>query len=537
MSLDRSDGRSLRTGFLRNAQHRPDAPAVVVQGETLKYGDMDELARRLAGVIIDRIGRRAERVGVFAHRSATGYVGTMAALYAGATFVPLNRRFPVARTRTMIRRGALDALIVDAASAAQLADVLGGLELDFPVIAPDPGTVLPPLPSRCGISAPEVAAAAPLTDLPAIVQDDIAYLLFTSGTTGEPKGVPVTHGNTLHCLDAIAAYYVPFTSEDRFSQNFDQTFDVSVFDLFAAWEAGARVCVPQSSELLAPATYVNAHGVTIWFSVPSLPAYMRRAGQLRPGAMPTIRASMFAGEALPLATAEAWQAAVPNSVMINMYGPTETTIVCSGYRWNAQRSPAECVNDLVPLGKMFPGIGVVVVDEDLRAVAEREAGELCVAGPQTAPGYWRDTARTAERFVELAIGPVESRRFYRTGDRVRRMPSGDYVFLGRVDHQIKVHGNRIELAEVEAVMMQQEGVVSAAAIGWPLEDGRPQGLVGFAAGIDIDVEALRCRLRERLPVYMIPSTIVELEAMPLNANGKIDRAALQQMVPPRSDQG
>lgn len=529
MILDRADGRSLRSEFLRAAAQFGERPGLIVKGRTLVYREIEEMARRWAAVLLERRPGRLGRVGVFAYRSEAAYIGTLTSLFSGAAFVPLNRTFPQERTRTMIQRAGLDALIVDRASAAQLSMVLAGMESPPLVLAPEADTdlaaVAPDL--RCGADA--LAAAEPLARLPPLCAGDIAYLLFTSGTTGIPKGVAITHGNVTHFLDAVSPW-LEYTADDRTSQMFDQTFDLSVMDLFATWQAGACLCVPQAAELLAPALYANRQRLTRWFSVPSLVAHMRRGGQLKPGVLPDLRLSIFCGEALPRSTVEAWREAAPNSVVLNLYGPTELTIACSVYRWEDATSPGECVLDVVPIGRPLPGLAALVVDDALKPVEHGEAGELCVCGPQTAPGYWCDPKRTAERFVPIEVGVSDTRIFYRTGDRVARQPSGEYAYLGRVDHQVKIHGYRVELGEIEAAILQHPGIVAAAAIGWPLEGGRPEGIVAFAVGKDVEPEAVRGALRGKLPAYMLPARVVILDSLPLNVNGKTDRAALQSML-------
>jgi acyl-coenzyme A synthetase/AMP-(fatty) acid ligase len=159
-------------------------------------------------------------------------------------------------------------------------------------------------------------------------------------------------------------------------------------------------------------------------------------------------------------------------------------------------------------------------------VPEGESGELVVCGPQTTPGYWRDPAKTAERFVELPDAPFPAERFYRTGDRVRRLPSGDYVYLGRTDHQIKVMGFRVELGEIEACLLSEANTVEAVAVGWPVRDGSAEGIVAFVSGAGVDLDWTRQEARRRLPDYMVPKQIWIIETMPLNPNGKIDRKAL-----------
>src|SRR5205809_2477718 len=271
---DRSESRSLRSGFFAHAAARPDAPALFVGGQPRSYGEIAERARRWAGGIETLVGRRVSRVGVFAYRSDTAYTGVLAALATGAAFVPLNPTFPPARTAAMIEAAALDAIIVDRTCAAQIEKVLSHLESCPPLLTPD--LVGPRFKSYDGplLDQNDLAHVPVPRNMPPVVPEDMAYLLFTSGSTGKPKGVPVTHGNVLHFLDSMTERYA-IGSEDRLSQTFDQTFDLSVFDMFVAWERGASICAMSPVELLAPIGVINRMQITVWFSVPSVPAHMR----------------------------------------------------------------------------------------------------------------------------------------------------------------------------------------------------------------------------------------------------------------------
>jgi acyl-coenzyme A synthetase/AMP-(fatty) acid ligase len=251
-----------------------------------------------------------------------------------------------------------------------------------------------------------------------------------------------------------------------------------------------------------------------------------KRGALQPDRMPSLRYSLFCGEPLPDAVAQAWHTAAPGSVIENLYGPTELTIACLVHRWTPSEPPAPGGNGIVPIGRPLPGLGALVVDDDLHPVPSGVAGELLVCGPQTVPGYWNDAAKTAERFVETETSPTRRKRFYRTGDRVMRAATGEYVYIGRTDHQIKVLGFRVELGEIESVLLGHEGVVQAAAVGWPWEDGRALGIVAFVSGSVASTDALIKSAAAVLPEYMVPSRIVLLEELPLNANGKIDRSML-----------
>lgn len=506
--------RRLGAGLLRHAAARPDHVALTIGRRDYTYEETATTARRWAALLVEACGGPPGRVGVFAHRSETSYLGVAAALFAGAAFVPLNRRFPVARTRAMLERADLDALIVDPASAAQLPDVIAGLPR--PPLILLPGTARAEVAGLDGIrvlDAADLAAATALERLPEVSGEDLAYLLFTSGSTGTPKGVPVTHANAGAFLDVNQARY-GLTPEDRLTQTFDQTFDLSVFDLFMAWESGARVCSMESIELLAPFRYLERNEISVWFSVPSVAAVLRKRGVLKPGTMPTLRWSLFCGEALPRASAEAWQAAAPHSVLENLYGPTELTIACTVHRWDPATSPAACVHDNVPIGRPYPGLHTLVVDERLAPVPDGGTGELCVAGPQTTPGYWRAPELTAERYVER-----DGRTYYRTGDLVR-LQHDEFVCLGRNDQQVQVGGHRVELGEIEAAL-RRAGAVEAVCLAHP-EDGTITAVVSG----DVDPDALLEAAGTGLPAYMVPRTAHVIGEMPVNGNGKVDRNAL-----------
>ncbi len=514
---------SLRSAWLPSVERFPDRPAVVLEGKTLTYAELDAEARQIAACILDRLARPAIRVGVFASRSLTAYAGVISSLFAGGGFVPLNRRFPVQRTAAMIRRAQLDALIVDEVSASQLGELAALVSLPPIIIAHEENAHRTLRSMGLDVVGPdELRRVEPLGGLPAVEATDLAYLLFTSGSTGEPKGVGVTHANALHYVRTMSAR-CGLSPLDRCSQTFELTFDLSVHDMFVTWERGAALFVPRQIDLLAPVRFANKHDLTVWFSVPSVAALAQKNGMLRASAMPSVRLSLFCGEPLPNALAAAWKHAAPRSTVHNLYGPTELTIACFAHEWQYD---AEALNGIVPIGTPFDGLDIAVVDDDLTVVRQGEVGELLVSGPQTVPGYWMDAVRTEEKFVELTAASSEARRYYRTGDRVVRLESGNYAFVGRTDHQIKVRGFRVELGEVEAVLLGSTGVTQAVALGWPMVSGVADRIVAFVSGTEVDTTLVRDRAIERLPDYMVPERIILVDEFPSNSNGKVDRGKL-----------
>jgi amino acid adenylation domain-containing protein len=447
----------------------------------------------------------------------------VASLRAGAAFVPLSPRLPLLRLEDMAARAMLDALIVDET----------GLEvLDRVTRVVDEALVVLPTVSRVKGSDASVLFSGDLdrstTSCEEAGEDDLAYLLFTSGSTGRPKGVPITHRNVTHFLCHNLARYQP-TPEDRFSQFFEQTFDLSVFDLFMAWSSGAAVCVPSYEQLRAPIAFAASQRLTFWFSVPSLVTMLARTGQLRSAALPDLRWSLFCGEPLPRRVAQMWEEIAPGSVLENLYGPTEATIACSAYRLDGQHEWDNPPNDTEPIGSLYPGLPYLIIDQDGAPVPDGIVGELCVGGGQLFKGYWGDEVATAQRCFTRRSGGCEH-RYYRTGDLVIARDEV-LIHVGRVDHEIKVQGHRVHVGEIEAVLREQRTVVEAVVVPWPVTSDGIDGLTAFVVTEPLfNEQELRRSIRLRLPAHMIPSSIVLVDELPLNPNGKTDREALVDML-------
>ena len=516
----------LSSGFLRSSALLPDRPALEVGGEVLSYAALRARAAALGATVQRRTPPGGSPMtAIFAHRSSTAFAGLLGALFAGHGYVPLNPTFPPGRTRWMLQHADCRSLVVDSKAEPQLDIVLDGIHSPLLIILPDRKDVAALAkrwPNHTVIGALDLEPSEAWT-CPPQSPDAIAYLLFTSGSTGIPKGVMVAHCNITHFVTAMAGRY-GITEDDRFSQMFDHTFDLSVFDMFVAWEKGACVCCPPERVLLNPDKFIRDARLTVWFSVPSVGVLMKRLGVLRDGRYPSLRWSLFCGEPLPGDLAGAWLKAAPRSVLENLYGPTELTVACSMYRWDPARSPAESRLGIVPIGRPALGMEALVVDEELREVPPGTAGELLMAGPQRTPGYWRNAEATARAHIRP---PGRGLVFYRTGDRVfQPVDQGPFTYVGRVDHQIKVSGYRVELGEVEATLRGEPGVETAVAVGWPTTVTGAAGIVAFLTGSDIDATAIRASLKAKLQAYAVPHTIRVVSELPHNQNGKVDRQAL-----------
>jgi amino acid adenylation domain-containing protein len=518
--------RSLIGGFFRSLLAKPGSPALELGELLLSYEQLWNYAGRITASLQDTLAPSEKVVAVLANRSVGAYGGILGVLGSGRGYVPLNPKFPLERTLVMLKASACKTLVVGRECAATLASLLPRLDQPLTLIFPDPDREPEtPAPHRV-IAARDLKKIAAPRD-PTIDASDTAYLLFTSGSTGVPKGVAVSQSNAVAYMEYAAKRFAMHAG-DRCSQNFDLTFDLSVHDLFTCWDAGATLC-PYAEQTLTPATLIEEKELTCWFSVPSVAMFASKLGLLDPGAFPTLRWSLFCGEALSSSLATAWQAAANNSILENLYGPTEATIAITYYRWNSEASPAECVRGLVPIGWPFDGQQVCAVDEDLVPVPIGESGELCLGGSQVTLGYLNDPDKTAKSFVRLKH--TGNQIWYRTGDLVGQDDRGCLFYLGRRDFQVKVNGYRVELQEIDLVLREAAHTELAVAIPWPLSDGSASGIVGVLSGADsANDKQIIAACEAKLPRYMVPNRIYHFPQIPLNVNGKIDRGKISEML-------
>lgn len=492
---------TLHGWFSASVENVPDEPALIVDGECLTYAELDAASREAAR-LLPGSGVRPLRVGLLASRSVVAYAAYLGTLRVGGTVVPLNSANPAERNRLIAETAGLDVLVTGGDQDVPFAEETG-----LPVLRIGRDDLRPSATqsSTCADSLP----AGP---------DDVAYVLFTSGSTGRPKGVPIQHRN----VDAFLQYNITRYEVGpgcRVSQTFDLTFDPSIFDMFVAWGAGATLVVPSHEDLLDPVQFVTAQHITHWYSVPAVAAVAGRVGALAPGSMPSLRWSLFAGEQLTLAQATDWAQAAPNSTVENLYGPTELTVTVSAYRLPRARTDwPETSNGTVPIGRIYPHLEHRI----------SSGGELLVRGPQRFGGYL-DPADNQDRFV--SSGPTQQPPhqddWYRTGDRVA-VEGGSLVHLGRLDHQVKLLGKRVELEEVESALLAHAGFSEVVAVTVPDPTVGAQ-LAAIYVGQRATAAELRARLSSHLTTHMIPKHYVRLEQLPVNVSGKVDRAACKEL--------
>ncbi len=461
------------------------------------------------------------RVGILGSRSLFAVEAVLAVAWCGAAYVPLGLRWPEERIRTTVALTAPEAIIADGS---------GVLLLTPAMLATASVLVAPEHPAARGLAGGAVRRWLSADSLPAVASvaapvtmsaDDLAYVIFTSGTTGIPKGVLVATASVAAYLAALAERKA-MTPEDRASQFTELSFDPSLGEIFVPLSAGASLHVVPPVNRVSPARFIRERQLTIWGSAPAAIAWMRDTRALQPGSLPGLRYSSFGGEPLPLSSVRAWQAAAPNSVIDNLYGPTEATVDCAGQRVEPGATPLVTPGrGVLAIGTPHPGTELAIFGPDRRILPAGEVGELAIAGRQLALGYLDAPALTAERFPTIG-----GQRWYLTGDLAMQDASGSFHHLGRFDNQIKIHGHRVELEEIEAHMRAVAGATQVAAVAWPIEDGVARAIVGFVVVGALPAGRIREALRRRLPAHMVPNVIHELAAMPLNTTGKLDRQAL-----------
>jgi amino acid adenylation domain-containing protein len=519
------------------AQRAPEQRALQDERESWSYAELEEVSTRLANRLRAQGLGRGEVVALYAARDASLAVALLGVLKAGGAFLILDPAYPAARLRSCLALAAPRAWLQLASSGEPPAELRDAAEA---------------LPIRLTLPREKASVFALLAgdsrEAPAVEigPEDLSYVAFTSGTTGEPKGILGTHRPLSHFFEWYASHF-GFTTEERFSAISGLAHDPLLRDLFAPLWLGATVCIPSAATREEPRAlleWLQRERITAVHLTPAMGEVIALAaeglgaeGLLEEDApLPHLRYAVFGGDVLMLRQVAQLRRLAPAVQCVNVYGATETPQVMAvqeitpeEVRDRAAAAAWATAGQAVPLGQGIEGVQLLVLGEAGRLCGIGEVGEICVRTPYLSRGYLADEALTAERFVSNPFtGDVED-RLYRTGDRGRYLPDGSVAFAGRADQQLQVRGYRVEPAEVEAALVEHAAVRQAVVLG--REDGSGQrqllAYVVAAEGRAVHPSAeLREHLRGKLPEYMVPAGYVPIEVVPLTKSGKVDRRAL-----------
>ena len=489
----------------RQAAAAPEKTALVFENQSLSYAELNARANCLAHYLIDLGVKPETRVGIAMERSIEMVVGLLAILKAGGAYVPLDPDYPTERLAYMIEDSGIELLLTQSGLTTKLPqrEELTAIALDSLDVserpAHNPGLVLS--------------------------GDNLAYIIYTSGSTGQPKGVQLCHANVTRLLDATASWF-DFSGQDTWTLFHSYAFDFSVWEIFGALCTGGKLVVVPFWVSRSPEDFFELlcrEQVTVLNQTPSAFRQLINVPGIQTRKDLALRVVIFGGEALEPAMLRPWIECFGDTHprLINMYGITETTVHVT-YR---PITAADLQGQRSPVGVAIPDLGIEVLDNDLNRVPIGVVGELCVSGAGLARGYRKRAGLSAERFVASPFDS-EGGRLYRTGDLGRWRDDGQLEYLGRGDQQVKIRGFRIELGEIEACLLAEPEIRDAVVVTCSGPGG--DRLVGYmvAAVAEVDPQVLRKRLSHHLPDHMIPSALVALDALPLTANGKLDRAAL-----------
>jgi amino acid adenylation domain-containing protein len=511
----------LHQGIAVNAGRFPEKAAVRCGNEELSYLELFQLSNQLAHVLQSSGVKRGDRVGIYMFKNVHSAVAMYGIMSAGAAYVPLDPFAPLERIQFVIENCNIKILVTHERKAKE-ANELGRMSgLDLIVGIPQSSATV-----NC-IAWPKVKEfpSEPLNIR--LTEQDLAYILYTSGSTGTPKGIVHTHRSGLSFANwAVETYGLK--AEDRISNHAPLHFDLSTFDYFASSIVGATTCIIPEAVTKFPASmakWIQDEKITVWYSVPYALIQMLQRANLQNRDFSCLRWVLFAGEPFPTKHLRELMAVLPSPRFSNLYGPTETN-VCTFYHVPPL---SETNDDPIPIGIACSNIEDLVADGDGAEVKEGEIGELLIRGGVVMKGYWGRPDLTEKGFFKRRIADQFDDIFYHTGDLVQKLPDGNYKFLGRKDRQIKTRGYRVELDEIETLLLAVPEVAEAAV--YPVPDGEGSNLIEAAVipkdGMLLSKEQLFVELGKKLPPYALPSEIHLQSDFPRTSTGKIDRRGLQ----------
>jgi len=519
-------------GFINSIVNFCDRSAIEFKDKKFTYGELGQIVSNIT-ITLENSEPDVELVGILSMKSLTTYAGPLGVLCSGKAYIPLSDNYPVSRILNIIDQTGLTTLIVGSECSKKILKILDDYDGKLTVLFPEEldyktKDCLRRNDNHNFIEKKDLEIGPAVYVPESLKPDSTAYIIFTSGSTGTPKGVKISHNNIIFFLDNVISRY-DLNEFDRISQVPDISFDLSVLDIFPTWEVGACLCPIPVESVLAPGKLIKDMRMTVWVSVPSAIDFLKKLKMLKPSSYPDIRFSFFCGEPLFFKSAQYWQEACPNSLVVNFYGPTEATCAISFYHYSNDPKNKELENKVIPVGRIFENQDFILLNENGISTEIDEIGELYLSGTQVSKGYYLGTKEQSNKFTQLFI---KNKIWYKTGDLMTLDNENILHFKGRVDHQVKIRGYRVELEEIDSVIKNIKSCEQVVSIGWPIVNYKAVGIVTFVQQksgnmkLNNDENNLLSKCKKYLPDYMIPQKIIFLESMPYNNNGKIDRNVL-----------
>ncbi len=507
-----------------SAERYPDSTAVENPcGGEITYRDLAVLSDRVRDWLVHRGVGRGDRVGVYLAKSIDAVAAIFGTLKAGAAYIPVDPNAPASRNAYILADCSVKALIVEDRFAEALRGEPGGSSWPYALLqfnGAGNGVGLAAALDQAHHDGPAKEASTVLSD-----PDDLAYILYTSGSTGQPKGVMLSHRNAVSFVDWCSRTFEP-SLKDRFSSHAPFHFDLSILDIYVPLKHGATLVLIGSEAGKDPARLASLivdRRLTVWYSTPSILSLLVQYGNLPGRDLSALRMVLFAGEVFPIAHLRALKEQLPQPRYFNLYGPTETN-VCTYFE-----IPETIAADRAapyPIGKTCSHLESLVVDEARAEIRPGEQGELCIRGPAVTEGYWNLPEQTAAAFVTGGDG----HRWYRTGDLVVEDENGDYLFRGRRDRMVKKRGFRVELGEIEACLYRHPDISQAAIVALEGDEGLTiKAFVSSRSGKRLSVIALKGFCSQHLPLYMVPDRFSSHPSLPTTSTDKIDYQALKDL--------
>jgi amino acid adenylation domain-containing protein len=504
----------------------PEKKAVCAGNVRITYEELYSRSNKLANSLISHgVGRQAFCL----KRSERCIVAMAGILKADAIYVPIDSNCPLERSRRIVDDCKPKVVICDGVTVDKILNVIADMDVTPFVISADCGGEIRRTVKGKIVFQNEIDDGNDKAPEYHNLDTDIAYILYTSGSTGNPKGVMISHLNIINYVDWASECF-EISKTDNILSTAPFHFDMSTFDIYCALKTGATLCIAPESSLLFPGkllSLIEKERITIWKGVSSLIMYLARTGSLKKDRIKTLKKILFGGEVLATKYLIEWMKTYPDKKFYNVYGPTEATGISTYYLITRIPDNENCA---IPIGKACKNTEVLLLKEDGSAARVGEMGELCIRGSGLSRGYWGDPEKTATSFVCHYSTPMPGDRIYRTGDIARLRPDGNYEYICRKDQQVKHMGYRIELSEIENAILSIEAVNEAAVIlAWSDKYETTDLIAFYSAGNGISPEAISKELAERLPNYMLPKRIYGIATLPRTERGKIARNALQDL--------